>query len=212
MAYFRVSQHGTLPLGDEWVSNFHVLSSSTTTAVHVQADSLISAFWNNTYAALCHNTVTLDSIVTTELDGATGKNLNAQESGHAIVGALATQSLPPQACVLVSYRTANAGKRGRGRQYFPPVAAAHADTNTLLNAADRNAIDTAWTAVITGFSTIGTPVILHGGFSGRDSTGKPIYTQLSSDPITNVAVAGLLATQRRRTNKVGSSYSPFLAV
>lgn len=212
MAYFRVSQRGSLPLGDEWVSNFHVLSSNTTAAVHTQADSLIAAFWNNTYAALCHSTVTLDSIVTTELDGGTGKNLNSQESGHAIVGGLATQSLPPQNAVLVSYRTANAGKSGRGRQYLPPVGSAHADLNGELITADRNTIDTAWTAVITGMATVGTPVILHGGFSGRDAAGAPIYKVLTSDAITNVGVAGLLATQRRRTNKVGSSYSPFLAV
>jgi hypothetical protein len=212
MAYFRVSQRGSLPLGDEWVSNFHILSSSTTNAVHTQAGSAIASFWNNTYKAMCHTATTLDSIVTTELDPNTGKNLNAQETGYAIAGALATAAYPPQTCVLVSYRTANAGKGGRGRQYFPAPAAAHGTLTGEFVPADRDAFDTAWTSVLTGLATVGTPIILHGGFFRDKVTDAPGYKPLSSDPITNVAVAGLFATQRRRTNKVGSSYSPFLAV
>jgi hypothetical protein len=178
----------------------------------VQASSAIESFWNNTYKAYCNAGVALDSVVTTELDPNTGKNLNAQETGYAIVGSLATQTMPPQTCVLISYRTANAGKAGRGRQYLPAVATASSTVDGEFLPADRNAVDTAWTAVLTGLATVGTPIILHGGYHKDKVTGIVTHIPLSGDPITNVAVAGLFATQRRRTNKVGSSYSPFLAV
>jgi hypothetical protein len=212
MAYFRVSQHGSLPQGDEWVSNFHVLSSSTTNAVHVQAAAAIDSFWNNTYKAMCVPQTTLDAVITTELDPATGKNLNAQETGFAVAGTVVGTALPPQTCVLVSYRTANAGKKGRGRQYFPGPATAHATASGQFVGTDRDTFDTAWTAVLTGLNTIGTPIILHGGWHRDKVTNVGSYIPLSSDAITNVAVAGLFATQRRRTNKVGASYSPFLAL
>lgn len=210
MTYFRVSQQGILPSLDVWVSNFHVQSSNTLAAVHTAASSGLASFWNNTYKAYCTPGTTLTQVVTTELDIATGKNKQAQLTTNNIAGTGVAPSLPNQCCVLVSLRTANAGKSGRGRQYLPGLAIANLASNGTLLATTRDAIDTAYQSFINGLTSTGQVVILHGGYAGKIN-GVPQYKSLTSDNVTAVAVATKFATQRRRINKVQATYSPFMA-
>lgn len=211
MTYFRVSQQGILPSLDVWVSNFHVQSSNTLAAVHTAASSGIASFWNNTFKPFVTPGTTLTQVVTTELDIATGKNKQAQLTTNNIAGTGVAPALPNQDCVLISLRTANAGKSGRGRQYLPTLAIANLATNGTMLPATRDAIDTAYQSMLNGLASTGQVVILHGGYDGRVN-GVPTYKSLTSDNVTSVAVATKFATQRRRINKVQATYSPFLAI
>jgi hypothetical protein len=182
------------------------------TAVHTAADSGIQAFWNNTYKALCALGTTLDAIVTTELDPGTGKNVTDQVSFHTIAGTDVGKPVPQQCCVLISYRTANASKKGRGRQYLPAITDTNVTNAGGISGSEANAIDTAWSAFLTSMQTTGTPVILHGGYHKDKVTGVVTYVPLSSDAITGIATRQEFATQRRRTNAQTTLYTPFVTL
>lgn len=201
MTFFRGSFQGSLPQGDQFVTNLHIQSSATLSSVHATFQQAATTFWNALKVYLSPAT-SLDNIVTTELDPATGKNVAALVQPGPILGTGTPPTVPQQTCILVTLRTVNASKKGRGRQYLPcPVIGTLDPTGTLSNAA-AVIIDTAYGAMLTSIGGNGQPIILHGGFNGRDANGKPTYLQLSPDIITSSQVNRVLATQRRRTNKV----------
>lgn len=201
MTFFRGSFQGSLPQGDNFVSNLHILSSGTLSAVHATFSGAATTFWNSLKVYLSPST-TLDNIVTTELNPATGKNVGALVTASNIVGTGTNPTVPQQTCILVSLRTPNAGKSGRGRQYFPCPVIGILDPAGTISVAAATAIDTAYSAMQTVINGNGTLIIQHGGFDFRNPDGTPHYTALSSDPVTSVQVYRTLATQRRRLNKV----------
>jgi len=201
MTFFRGSFQGSLPQGDTFVSNLHILSSGTLAATHATFSGAATTFWNALKVYLAPS-VSLDNIVTTELNPATGKNVAALVTAAGILGTGTAPSVPQQTCILVSLRTSNASKAGRGRQYFPSPVIGILDPLGTINTVSATAIDGAYTAMQTTINGSGQLVIQHGGFAGRDAAGKPIYTPLTSDPVTTVQVYRTLATQRRRLNKV----------
>jgi hypothetical protein len=200
MTFFRGSFQGSLPLGDNFVSNLHILSSGTLAATHATFSGAATTFWNALKVYLPAGTV-LDNIVTTELNPANGKNVSALVNAANIAGTGVAPASPQQSCILVSLRTANASKSGRGRQYFPAPVTVALDPTGSFNATAAAAVDTAYTAMMTTINGSGQVIILHGGFTGRVN-GVPQYTPLSSDPVTVAQVYRILATQRRRVNKV----------
>ena len=208
MTFYRVSQRGDLPLGDTFVTNFHYESSQTLGSVHALVEQAVQTFWTTLKAHLPTVTVLRD-IITTELNPANGKNVSAQETSPNIAGTGALTASPQNACILVSLRTANASKSGRGRQYYPaPVTGSLNDDGSLNNAAAL-AIDAAYGAMATTINGSGNLIVLHGGFTGRVN-GVPQYTQLSSSVVTSTQVSEILATQRRRTNKVTPRRTTFV--
>jgi len=200
MTFFRGSFQGSLPLGDNFVTNLHILSSGTLAATHATFSGAATTFWNSLKTYLPPQTV-LDNIVTTELNPANGKNVSALVTAAAIVGTGTAPTVPQQACLLVSLRTNNASKSGRGRQYFPSPVIGVLDPTGSVSTTVAAAIDSAYTAMMTTINGSGQLVIQHGGFTGRVND-VPQYTPLSSDPVTVVQVYRILATQRRRVNKV----------
>lgn len=58
------------------------------------------------------------------------------------VGLIAQDSLPPQMAVCIAWYTSLAGRRGRGRTFFPGVASTHHSDGVLTGAAK-----TSWTTV-----------------------------------------------------------------
>lgn len=207
MTFFRGSFQGSLPQGDQFVSNLHILSSQPLSSVNATFVGAAETFWNALKVYLSPTTV-LDNLVTTELDPATGKNAFATVKAEGIVGTGVAPSVPQQTCILVSLRTPNASKAGRGRQYFPAPVIGVLDPTGTISSAAAVAIDAAYTAMMTTINGASSLIIQHGGFTGRDANGKPQYKPLTSDPVTTVQVYRVLATQRRRTNKVVRGHTP----
>jgi hypothetical protein len=206
-----VSQLGALPDGDTFVTNFHISSVSTLSSVHTAASTAVETFWTGTFAQYPTPGVVLQHIVTTQLDGGTGKNTSAlvKDVNHPGTGTAPTT--PQASCVVVSLRTANASKAGRGRQYLPCLATSALTPTGTWSSTIANAIDTAYTNMVTSLASTGAVVILHGGFNGRVN-GAPTYLPLSGDNVTSVAVNTLPGQQRRRKNQALASFTPFLAV
>jgi hypothetical protein len=129
------------------------------------------------------------------------------------VGTDGTIAMPRQVSSLVSYLTANAGRRYRGRSYlpFPPVDAAQTDgqmtTAYKLKVAQWSAqwasitgLDNSLTAP-TGFVTV-VQVVPHFLKKGQVGPEEPPTT------VTNVKPGELFATQRRRGSFGRQNTSP----
>lgn len=208
MTFFRVSQRGSLPLGDAFVTNFHISSSQTLASVHALAAQAVTTYWGVLKTYLPGQTV-LQDIITTELNPANGKNVADLVTSPAIAGTGVAPAAPQNTCILVTLRTSNASKSGRGRQYYPAPVAGDLTPAGGLVAAAAVAIDAAYGAMATSINTNGSFIVLHGGFTGRVN-GVPQYVPLTSDAVTSTQVSEVLATQRRRTNKVTPTRTTFI--
>lgn len=210
MTYFRVSQQGALPDGDVFVTNFHVLSSQSIGTVHTAVSTAVETFWTGTFAQYVTPAVVLQHITTTELNPSNGKNVSAQVKDVNHPGTGTAPSTPQANCVVVSLRTANAGKSGRGRQYLPALAIGALTNTGTWSLTVATAIDTGYTTMMGSINSTGQIVILHGGFVS--SGPPPVYAPLTHDLVTTVAVNTLPGVQRRRKNQALASFTPFIAV
>jgi hypothetical protein len=208
MTFFRVSQRGDLPLGDTFVTNFHVESSQVLSSIHATCEQAVVTFWGVLKAHLPVDTVLRD-VITTELNPANGKNVSALETSPNIAGTGIGTASPQNACILISLRTANASKSGRGRQYYPAPVTTDLNSDGSLNNTVALAIDAAFGQLATTINGAGNLIVQHGGFTGRVN-GVPQYTLLSSSVVTSTQVSEILATQRRRTNKVTPRRTTFI--
>lgn len=206
MTFFRVSAKGVLPLGDAFVTSYHVSSSRTLSQVHTTSAAALQTFWTALKVYLPAGTRYTDT-VTTSLLLENGKNDQAQDDSFNVVGTGTGSAVSQQGCILITHHTAKASRAGRGRQYFPaPVLAAVDATGQLIPAA-QTAIIGAYRALMTSVNASDSLVVLHGGFKKRLPDGTPEYDQLSSDPVTSAQIRNVLATQRSRTNKVTPVYT-----
>lgn len=135
--------------------------------------------------------------------------------GRASAGAgtLGTIAMPRQVASLVSFKTASAGRRYRGRVYlpFPPVGAAEGDgTMTAAYAVIIAQWSAQWASISTLDNSLTTPtgfvtisqVIPH--FLKKGEVGPEIPPTV----VTNVQPGELFATQRRRGSFGRQNSSP----
>jgi len=126
-------------------------------------------------------------------------------TGGSSVGSGGATALPRQTCGLGSVSCALAGRRFRGRMYFPfPATADDTGNGTPTGAAVLRYSDVlvgmlTYTGPIAAGGSVWTPVIVHS--TGKSPTPPP--TQ-----ITNASVANAWATQRRRGSYGRANTSP----
>lgn len=97
--------------------------------------------------------------------------------------------LPVNCAVLLTKRTARAGRKGRGRMYLPPFQSIETgvDAAGFIAPADITALTTRWASFRTALIAVDLlPVLLH-----ADELDTP-------NLITSWAIEGQIATQRRR--------------
>lgn len=206
MTFYRVSAKGRLPLGDSFITSFHVSTSRTLSQVHTSSAAALQTFWTALKPFLPAATHFTDT-VTTSLLLNNGKNDQAQADSFDVIGTGAGNAVSQQAAILITHHTAKASRAGRGRQYFPAPVTAAVATDGSLAPATQTAIIGAYRALMTSINASDQLVVLHGGFIKRLPDGTVEYDQLSSDPVTSAQVRNVLATQRRRTNKVTPVYT-----
>jgi len=103
----------------------------------------------------------------------------------------------PQNCAgLVHKRSLNAGRRHRGRMFYPGLSETDVDAAGVVGIGTLNAVNaklTAWlTSIKTTIGAIDEMVILH----GTGISGAPTPTV-----VTSMLMDGRLATQRRRLRR-----------
>jgi hypothetical protein len=126
MTTYRNEVRGSLPDGEQYSWSIH--TSNTTTGSLAAASSAFETFFNDIWTggdgavAIAPNfpaTVTVDELVTTQLNDATGKNVAQITVQLAELGTGVGDGLPQEVAVCVSLRTDLPTRAGRGRFFLP---------------------------------------------------------------------------------------------
>jgi hypothetical protein len=197
MTLYRHRIAGPGSAGDTWNTRFHSNGAASLAAVHTAFQTFVTAVMTNALAAMWPNEFSITELTTDQLDGVTGKNVAQTKSAVSLVGTGTGATPSPRDCLLVSLRTAVPTKAGRGRMYWLAPDSTHTTPTGLLNSTDATSLSNAFGNALTTFKVTSQPVIAH---IKRGSV--PTF-----DSITQVWISTTFANQRRRTNKVLTSYA-----
>jgi hypothetical protein len=196
MTFFRHTASGPGAAGDLWVTTMSSNGSGTLAATHTAWQTFVTSFMTSAFQALLPTTTQITDLRTDQLDAVTGKNAAQTKSGVSLAGSAATGQMSPRDCTVIGLRTALPTRAGRGRMFWPGVAAARLSSTGLISTVDATSIVNGFSTALTTFKATATPVILH----------KKIHP-LTFELVTYVTVGNVLGTQRRRTNKVTQAYA-----
>lgn len=186
---------GTLQGGFPWSIGMVSISSSTESAAQTTWDSGVLAMWNTASLLALMPTGTTLTYTSTSTANAAFKQTTKTIANHSIAGT-ATVGLPFQAAEVVTWRTANATKWGRGRWYYPTIGTGALATNGFVLSAtaqgDLVAAVNAGLAVWVGSLNF---QILH----RKATLSGPAALTLT--PIVSGDVSNKLVIQRRRADK-----------
>jgi hypothetical protein len=160
------------------------ISSYGGTPAAAAGDAIVA--YNDNIDGIMPATVTLASVLVKFGPNATGPSAESP-SGNAGSGGGASTS--PNVAWLVHKTTAQGGRAGRGRMYWPGVQESEVDPSGNLSTAFVTGAQTAVDGFLADLSTaLLIPVVLHGAAS-------PLSTPTT---ILSLEVDGVAATQRRR--------------
>lgn len=119
--------------------------------------------------------------------------LTVFENLRNVVGTFTGSPVPNNSAFLVTKRTAEAGRRGKGRWFLPPFAASetNVDARGVLAASTVTNTQTRLNTLLTSITSHCNPVILH-----NIPTDPPLFI----DPtlVTSLVLSAQLATRRSR--------------
>lgn len=187
---------GTLSGGFPWsIGMVSVSSSNEATAQSTWNSAITAMFGVSGFLALVPSTVELTYTSTSTADGAF-RQTTLTRNTLSIVGTGAA-GLPYQVAEVVTWRTANATKWGRGRWYLPPLTSASlASGGFVLAAGTVTEIVAAVNAAISAWLGTLNMQILH----KRGTLSGPAALTLT--PITAGDVSNKCVIQRRRADKL----------
>lgn len=186
---------GTLEGGFPWSIGMVSTSSDSESAAHTVWDNGVVAMWNTAaFNALMAAGTTL-TFTETSTANASFKQTTKTTTGHSTPGT-ATAGLPFQVAEVVTWRTAQATKWGRGRWYLPTIGTtALATTGFVLSTTAVSDIVTAVNAGLTVWVAALNFQILH----RKNTLTGPLANTLT--PIASGDVSNKLVIQRRRADK-----------
>lgn len=189
MTLFQNRFSGSTANEEQWVTSWWCTSSMTESTVNTQAVAWWTAFLagasTNGYALYTTADVVCNQVETITINPATGRQLTKTVSEVDLPGTASGNALPAECSIVVSLRTLEATRSGRGRIYLPQPAATALTATGEVAATPQTNIVNALVHAWTGFSSYGTPVL----WSRKG---------LVSNNITTLDVAALFRVQRRR--------------
>lgn len=105
---------------------------------------------------------------------------------------------PPHLAFLIRKRTGFAGKRQRGRFYFPGVAEAEVDSEGKISGTIVSSMQAAFSQWFTALNGFAKPMLAHTCFFEED---QPPCIPPAWTPIVSFEVDDVVATQRRRLKR-----------
>lgn len=189
-----VFQHrfsGQLSGGDSYMFTWWATSGSDIDTVHAAANTWANAFWDGGgYEAHVAPSVTLTNVTTVQVTDATGLQTLRRDSAHSLAGVNVTGSLPADVALVVSLRTAQSNRSGRGRFYLPQPAVDQLDeSNGRVSGAAVSSILTALQTAWGGYTPTGIPVVYS-------------RTLRATQPVVSYDMGDLFDTQRRRESSM----------
>jgi len=153
---------------------------------------LETTFWNNLVRPQVSNVCSLVEIDLRDLTTVSGFNI-VWTGGMPRTGAQTGDPIPGSNTVAISFKTLNAGRSYRGRNYFVGLNEGQVSGNQITVTV-RDALRTAWSILL---ATSATPPPATWGVFSRFTAGAPRVTGVFT-PITNVTVDVDVDSQRRR--------------
>jgi hypothetical protein len=195
MANYLCFVGGTIAGGYPWSNRWYATSSESEGSVEsTWSSAIVSMYTTSTLQGLLPTSTIVSETYTSTLNSA-WKQTTKTTDDHDIAGT-ATQALPPHLCQVVTWRSAQATKYGRGRWYLPCMATgALATDGSFLSTAAVTALVDGLNNLLTGITGVIQPVLLHrvGTKSGPGA--------LTTDNIVSGDVPNGFDTQRRRADK-----------
>ena len=184
----------SLPGGEKaqtaWWEAGHVAADSSDSQIALMAASAPFTTWLAGIKPLWNANSTLVGLDAYFYNGGSA----AAAHGHAdlSVAGTGTGSHPNMVCCVLTLRTATAGRRTRGRMYFPGIGILTQTTGLH----DSTKVDTAVTSTAAWFTTRNSisPSV---NVVSQTGTSAALVTQVSADYVPD--------TQRRRVNKMTSA-------
>lgn len=184
------------------VMHFHGASTDTLALKNLLDASVTAGMWTHTL-----NAASIFQLAITPLDGTSGTDIYTV-SGTKWTGGTASTDFVPQVAAIVSLRTAERGRRRRGRVFLPFIGEQY-----IANGSITTAVSTAqgaWDAFLAAMTTGSYPLhIASYGHSYHKSGGhgSPItYTPYTwppdSRPVTRATYETLLGTMRPRQSRL----------
>lgn len=192
MALFAHRFSGRTTGGELWLISWWANSSSPLATMQSAAEDWADAFWNGDgtttgYAQEVTTGVTLDQVQTSRVEQATGRQLEKAVQGVTYAGRQTGVEMPADVAIVLSERTNNASRSGRGRFYLPqPAATTVRAGGVIATGSVDNIVDSAGTAWA-GYTSTATPVVYS-------------RTQRDTYNITSYDVSNHYDTQRGRDN------------
>lgn len=205
----RLTVIGHTPGGEKWVNVFHLdngrANGTSLTSAHALAIRDRFATFYNAIKALQNQNYGVDQFVVKNMDATLAGEQFEMVPAAAIVGTAVTGPIPAQNAIVVSWRTALAGRSFRGRTYLAGFdKTAMDDNNHGLTSANQTVIGNAARALVDGLATDTTNLVI---WSRLDDAPLPPDGRIT--PVNNLRVGRIFDTQRRRRNKFNEAYVAF---
>lgn len=195
MTDFALYGFGLCANGVAWSSRIYATGSVAEDTAATAISSAWSSLWDEitTYLPVA-TTLTTTAAFTMS---AAWKFTTGTETDESFAGTSGVDSLPVSTAAVITWRSTQRTKSGRGRSFLPPSAvnsvASAADTGKLLPAF-QTAASSGAAAFLSDLTGAGlTPVLLK-------------RAGLTTTPITEGQVGSLFRSQRRRQSKVAPTY------
>jgi hypothetical protein len=195
MAIFLVRLEGALPSGETWNTGQHFSGGGDVSAVLDAVLTSADILWNgdggtiNGLAGYYPSTITLATAVAYELNPATDKATDRDQTGLGFSGTALDDPLPQEVAVVASLRSGLPGPSGRGRAYLPGPTVASVTATGRLDGVARNDFAKAVAGYLTAMHTnLYLPVLHKHGSVDRT--------------IISVDVGDVFDAQRRRRDKL----------
>lgn len=196
MTNYLLTAGGQLPGGFPWSVHAVATSSSSESAVETAWSNGWGLIFGDATLKTFFNTATEITFTSTSTADASFHQTTLTQINATFAGTSASEALAFQTCSIVTLRTAQRTRWGRGRWYLPaPAANALSSSSPVLSAAYMAALAAALHNAKADWDPVFTLQILH----RKGTKTGPGPNTLT--PYISMDCANKLATQRRRGDK-----------
>jgi len=199
MSLFRIDFQGSVYSLESFQHGYHVNSPNTAAEVAADAAAAWTTLINISAVASSYSTGIQWATVNVSELGATPANPITTSAQAAIAdgGTGTTASLPAQCAPCLSFTTATAGSRARGRMYLPPPLSGVLTTSGRLSSTFRTDLVTGLDAFFASMEGGGHDTVVVSAVGG-------VWTPY---PVNTIRLGDVVDTQRRRRGSIAEVYT-----
>ncbi|HKW42517.1 MAG TPA: hypothetical protein VJN39_14810 [Gemmatimonadales bacterium] len=201
MTVYRCTASGAFASGLTWSFRQHFNSTSSIATVSADWSAHLVTWWTdgtNGMQGIYPTGTTFDLSTVAALSGVPFREGAKLEQTHSLAGALSTDSLPEQSCIVVSLRAAEVGRKNRGRIHYPAPAEDKV-TGGVLNSTESTHVSTATNVLYAAMRAAGHDPVIYNSHVSKVPSVDPVVQTLKS--IATEEIDRNIRTQRRRTRK-----------